>query len=158
MLPYPVCPSGSCIKTSGLLELPFAPGVHGQPALADLSQMKKLKDVAFRCETLHVRWIIVALETITSEQRGFQQISINIPRYLVVAGDPASVRRTVGEETYGEWTDLDRLLVRFLESRAVRTKIVYGVEARGEKGQHGHIGGLLPEMTARGIIELCTPW
>jgi len=115
--------------------------------------MKKLKDVVFHCGTLHVRWITAALETITSKHRDFQEISIYLSCSVVVTGNPASVRQTVGEETCGEWADLDRLLVRFLESRAVRTKVVYDVEAMGEKELHGHIGELLPEMTARGIIK-----
>ena len=99
----------------------------------------------------------MALETITSKHRDFKQISIYIPHNLVVAGDPASVIQTVREEIYGEWADLDRLLVRFLELRAVRTKIVYVVEKGGKEEARGYIGGLLPEITARGIFEVVDP-
>ena len=144
--------SGSCIEARALPELPFALADTGRPTLVNLSKMKKLKDVVFRCETLRVGWIIAILEAITSKQRGFQQITIHIPHYLLVTENPA--RQTVGGEIYGEWADLDHLLVRFLESQAVRTKIVYVVGGSGEKWVCGDIGGLLPEITARGIIEL----
>jgi len=152
-MPYFVCLSGSCLGTRALLELLFAPGDPRQPTFVDFSKMKKLRDVAFRCGTLHVRWIVVALETITSNHRDFQEISIYIPRPLAVTGDPARVRQTVGEEIYGEWVELDHLLVRFLESRAVRMRIAYDAAVGGCKC----MGGLLPEMMARGIIELGTP-
>ena len=149
---YFVCLSGSSLETGPLLELLFAPGEPGRRIFVDLSKMKKLKAVAFRCETLRVRWIVVALETITSNHRDFQGISIYIPRFLVATGDPESIRRAVGEEIYGEWADLDHLLVRFLESCAVHTRIVYDEAAGGCKC----MGGLLPEMMARGIIEVGT--
>ena len=150
---YFVCLSGSCLRTGILLELSFVPGDPGRSTFVDLSKMKKLKDVAFRHRTLDVGWITMALETITSKQWDFQEISIYVRRSLIVTGDPKSVRQTVGEEVYGEWADLDHLLVQFLESRTVRTKVIYDV-----KGACGDIGGLLPEMMARGIIESVNWW
>jgi len=95
----------------------------------------------------------MALETITSKHRDFQQISIYIPRFVVVTGDSVSVRQAVGEEIYGDWVELDRLLVGFLELHAVRPRIVYDAAV----GWCKRVGELLPEMTARGIIELDTP-
>jgi len=119
--------------------------------------MKNLEDVVFQCGTMHIRWIIAALETITSKHRGLKQISIYIPYYILASFDPASVRQNIGEETRREWVDLDRILVQFWESRAVRTKIVYVVETRRKEEVCGPLDDLLPEMTAGGITKLVVP-
>jgi len=87
----------------------------------------------------------MALRTITSEHRDLQQISIHVP------SRSTSIRN---QETDMQWTDLDRLLVQLWESHAIYTKIVYSTEEEGRKAACGYIGGLLPEMTERGIIEV----
>ena len=55
---------------------------------------------------------------------------------------------------YGEWFDLDRLLVRFLESCPARQKIIWMTLSGGKQGITGFIEYLLPELKRRGMIDL----
>jgi hypothetical protein len=66
------------------------------------------------------------------------------------AGIDADVREEVGEAGYGEWLDLDRLLVQLWESRRIRLMAAF------TKGQdmRSSIECLLPEITKRGMIDL----
>ncbi|KAF9645554.1 hypothetical protein BDM02DRAFT_495077 [Thelephora ganbajun] len=121
-------------------------------ASIDLSKAIKLKEVVFRSKTLHVNWLVLALQTITSEHRCLHHISIHVHFRPFFIDDPVNVRQTVGEEIYRQWMDLDRILVRSWESYGIRPKVVYS-EAGGEK-ETTCIGSLLPEITERGIIEL----
>jgi len=116
----------------------------------DLSKATKLKQVVFRFNTLHVMWITMALQTITSNHRDLQQIQIYIP------SRSTSIRN---QETDRQWMDLDRHLVQLWESHAISTKVIYSA-AMEKKATFEWIMNLLPETTKRGIIDLaewCVP-
>jgi len=112
----------------------------------------KLKGVVFQSGIREVLWITLALQTITSEHRDFQQISIKFPHQLHPIATRDSVKQRVGEVAFGQWMDLDWLLIQFWESREIRPKIMYPV-AMGKGVARAYAGALLPEVTERGIIE-----
>jgi hypothetical protein len=104
--------------------------------------------VVFRFDTLCVIWVTMALKTITSKHQDFRQISIYLSPH------PVDVGQTVGEEIYRQWADFDCTLIRLWESHAIRTNVICDTVAEGRKGFPEYIGGLLPEMTKRGIVEI----
>lgn len=107
----------------------------------------------FRLNSLHVQWVAMALGTITSEHRDLEQISIYIPPSLVPQGDPANIARTVGEEVYSQWVQLDRSFAKLWESHAIYVRVKYN--ASKEKGAAREcIENLLPGVAKKGIIEL----
>ena len=116
----------------------------------DFSNTPKLKEVVFRVRTQTVRWMTLALQTITPDHRDFRQISIHVPKPYRPIANPPDLRQG---SVYNQWMDLDRLLVQLWESRGIRPKVLY--EASENKEAMGeHIGCLFPEITERGIIEL----
>ena len=150
-----MCSFGFCVETSNSLQLPFELG-DPPTASIDFSEATKLKEVVFRLTTdrLPVTWIITALQTITSKHRDLRQISIHVRHASFPIADPANVRKIVGEVSYIQWMDLDRLLVQFWESRTVRPRIVYYAAEGQKEAMWECIGSLLPQITERGIIEL----
>jgi len=87
----------------------------------------------------------MALQTITSEHRDLQQILIYAPF------NPASI----GDQWIdGQWMNLGRLLVQLWESNATRTKVIYSAAREENKTVCEYLGGLLPEMTERGVVDL----
>ena len=117
----------------------------------DLSMATNLRDLVFRPESQSAEWITMALQTITPEHRDLQRISIHMPYYLTLLG--VGVGKFLGEATCREWSDLDRLLVQFWESRSIRPRV--GCVRLGQKQQSTEycIGCLLPEITKRGIFD-----
>ena len=112
------------------------------PIQIDLSKAMKLQHIIFRCGSLRIEWITRTLETITPENQGFQRITVDVDRVRILVGvDPG-----VG------WPDLDHLLVRFWESRSIRTTL----ESFGRplRGMMDFAMCLLPELTKRGAIDL----
>ena len=116
------------------------------PVSFDLSKATKLEHAVFRPISPNVKWIALALQTITPRHREFRQISIYIPYAVSRAG------QTVGEPFYSQWLDLDSLLVHLWESRSIRTKMMYTMMR--EKKMSGRMQRLLPEMTKRGVVDL----
>ena len=123
-------------------------------ASIDFSEVKKLKEVTLRCGNMDIMWIILALQTITSEHGDLQQISIRVPHHSNSIANPARTRQSVGEKIYSQWMDLDRLLVQSWEARAIRLKIMYSAYMKEEEATSVYVGVLLPEITKRGISEL----
>jgi hypothetical protein len=80
-----------------------------------------------------------------------QEISIYLPD-SVTNGVGADNGRIIVGEDFGEWLDLDRLLVQFWESSSIRPKVI----CMGLMDTEDSIGYqfLLPEITKRGIIDL----
>ncbi|KAF9642424.1 hypothetical protein BDM02DRAFT_3124560, partial [Thelephora ganbajun] len=142
-----------CVDIECWVTLPFT---QKDPwtASIDLSRATKLKEAVFRPETLHVIWLVLALQTITSEQRYLHQISIHVHFHPSFIDDPANLRQTVREDIYREWADLDRILVRLWESYRICPRVVYSVASDRKEMMCRRIGSLLPEITERGIIEL----
>jgi hypothetical protein len=107
----------------------------------DLSKATKLKDVEFRCPGPNIQWITMALQSI--ESKSLRQIIIHY--YIFPNPD--------GETVHQAWRDLDRLLVQFWTSRAIRPKIKYGAGER-ENDLKGLASSLLPELTRRRVVDL----
>ena len=106
----------------------------------DLSEAKKLKDLTFRCASLHLWWIAMALETAGSET--FPQITIDL--HAAGFGQPIS------DEVHQECLNLDRMLVQLCALYPVRPRVVCG---QGSGNQH-LLPTLLPEATRGGFIDL----
>jgi hypothetical protein len=124
-------------------------------ASVDLLKATGLKDVVFRLNWWSVQWIITALRTISPEHRDLQQITIWLSYYLTYFGFGGNVRRAVGEVNYGQWLDLDCLLVGLWESYSIRPKAAVSTDqAEGIEGARDCVGHLLLEMTKRGLIDL----
>ena len=96
----------------------------------------------------------MALQTITSEHRDLSQISIYVPNYMADVGVGADVEKTIGGANFGQWLDLDHLLVQLWESRSVRPKVIRAAAVGRGRDMRDCIGSLLPEMTKRGMIDL----
>lgn len=74
---------------------------------------------------VNVQWITATLQTITSNYSDPQGVSIHATYECNTYGVSADIRQTIGEVVCGHWLDLDRFLIRFLESRSIRPKIIY---------------------------------
>ena len=121
--------------------------------------MTILKDVTFRFKSQSVEWITTGLRTITHKHQDLQQISIHLPPLIIPTRFGANTRQTIGEAIYGQWFDLDCLLVQFWESRSIRPRVICATRMREEWEVRDFLGCLLPETTKRGIIDLvcCAP-
>lgn len=121
--------------------------------MIDLSKASDLKNVVFRVGLENVGWVTRTLQTVPPEHQDLQQISICIPRSMALTRISSDIMRFVGEAISGRCSDLDRLLVKFWESRSIRPKV--GCERLGEKQQNMDycIGRSLPEITKRGIVD-----
>ena len=108
--------------------------------------------VAFRFHGDYIEWVTTALKTITFEHNNFQRVIICVPNSLLGNSAPFNIPESVREETYSQWIDLDRVLVRLWEPRRVRTEAL--ARAGKEEQLNECLGMLLPEMTKRGAIEL----
>ena len=88
-------------------------------------------------------WIIATLETITSKHRDFRKIYIDVDH----------VRELDKANPEVAWSDLDRLLVKFWESRSIRTRLGLTEPPKRAGGMRGLAMFLLPELTKRGMID-----
>jgi hypothetical protein len=124
-------------------------------ALTDLSEATKLKDVVFRPTSQSVKWITMTLKT-TPKLRDLREISIYMPHYMTTVCAGAEVTGVIGEASYGEWLDLDRLLVQLWETSSIRPKFVCPPQIGMEWDTNYCVGYwcLLPEITKKGIIDL----
>jgi len=114
----------------------------------DLSKATKLKSVVFRLSTLVVKWIVVAFQATIHEHRELRQVSIHFPRMDI---DFDNIK---GFPVYGQWLDLDRLLVRFWESRLTSPKVICTALVGEKCIMRGFVECCLPELTKRGMIDL----
>ena len=93
----------------------------------------------------------MALRTITPTHRDFRQISIYVPHDSIFVNVDPIFRQIIGEPIRGQWLDLDRFLVKFLESRSAQIKIAHTTPTKeGEMSEW--MGCLLPEITKRGAV------
>ena len=105
------------------------------------------------------RWVLATLKTATSDHRDLQQISFKTPYLLFssVSGHvhPTEFRRSIGESARQVWSELDHLLAQLSELRQIRLKVLYGVPTlMGEEKAKRAMESLLPEVTARGMVEM----
>jgi hypothetical protein len=75
---------------------------------------------------------------------------------MVLLYGGGNVRRVVKEADFGQWLDLDRLLVQLWESRSICPKVEWVM--RQVPYMRECVGCLMPEITERGIVDLveCT--
>jgi len=111
----------------------------GAPLL-NLSKATKIKDLTFRWKRLSVQWITMTLRTVESKTL----------RHITIQPTTAD---TIEETVHQEWQDLDRLLLQFWITHSIRPQVVYRV-GRGGKDLRDHVPSLLPELTARGLVDL----
>jgi len=118
-------------------------------AAIDLSKATKLQEVILRPGSLSIQWITTAFQTTIPKHQGIQEISIHLhPQFSLIDAD------TIKEsETYGEWMDLDRLLIQFWESRPNPPKVTFATGGEEQDVEH-FAGCMLPELTRRGMISL----
>ena len=135
-----------CVRTDNLILFLGKPG----SASVDLSKAIKLKDMLVQLLSWSVQWVITTLHTITPKHRDLRQITIDLPGSSAVIGASADLGKAIGEEDFGQWLDLDRLLVQLWESHSIRPRVVYVEWNNMING----IRYLLPEITRRGIIHL----
>lgn len=125
-----------------------------RPTLVDLSKTTRLKGVSFRVDYLrHVDWITMELQSLTPKHHDLQQISIELPYNMTFAVSGANIVQTISDENYGQWLDLDRILVRFWESHSIRPVMKYP-RPKPMQSMRVCIESLLPEATRRGIMEM----
>jgi hypothetical protein len=119
----------------------------------DLSKAIKLKDVAFRSKEPSPKWVVKALRTVTPNHRHLQQISL-YAHSLCFRHTEGAGGYGVRESLYGQWLELDHLLVQLWESHSIRLKISYSA-LQGREGEvaRSRMSDLLPEVTSRGIAE-----
>jgi hypothetical protein len=96
----------------------------------------------------------MTLQTVTPKHQDFQEILIYVPYRLTVSDAGPDIGLAIGEEMFGQWSDLDRLLVQLWESHSIRPKIVCPPRVRGEQETRDSVRYLLPEITKGGIIHL----
>jgi len=96
------------------------------PATINLAEATNLKEVAFICVIgiTGCRWIITALETITSRHRDLRQISISFLHDSDYTTDLELIQRSEAANPGMRWSDLDDILIQLLESHSVHPKIM----------------------------------
>ena len=119
------------------------------PASIDLSKATNLEDAVFLPTSMSVKWIILALQTITPKHLNLRGVSVYVPYDPTLTNAGADVAQVIGDLICGQWLDLDRFLVQIWESRSIRPKVLSTTRHIGYS-----VGGLLPEITKRGIIDL----
>ena len=122
-----------------------------EPVPIDLSGATELRGAHFLISSLGVGWITRALQTITHNYRDFRHISFDISDINSLTH--VDIRRDTRVPAFSQWSELDRLLVQFWDTRSIRLEINY--YALGEKWEKmdGLAKGLLPEMAKRGLID-----
>ena len=140
--------------TGDLLELPPADEPL-RPSPVDLSKAMRLKDIGFRPGS-NSEWVAATLETVPPQNRDLRHISVQVPDVwsCVIHEDGNTVERVVETDYGSKWLDLDRLLVRFWESRSICPKIVHLLTGDKKTEMRDRSGHLFPELMRRGIVDL----
>ena len=142
-----VRPFGTHIRTDN--PPPF-PG-NSESIPIDLSKVTKLEGVVFHLGSWSVKWVIGALRIVTPEHPNLQ-ITIGVPYHLTPSTIGADAKQTVGEGSFGQWPELDRLLVQFRESRSIRSKVICMTLNEGTPGTKEFMECLLPVSAMMGIL------
>jgi len=120
----------------------------------NLSKGTKLQDVVFRLGSLKVGWVTLALQTVTPKHRDLRRITIDALPYLTQCINvDLDIRTSIGEGVFGQWLDLDCLLVHLWESRSIRLRLIQTWKM-GNGNVEVCIASLLPKMMKRGPIDL----
>ena len=150
LVTHVVRPSSICAHTDDLL-LFLAESLSTS---VDLSKATRLKDLTFRIDSSHTKWVTRALRTITANHRDLQQISISPAYYSTIVMFGANPRQDIGEQMLGQWLELDRLLRQIWESYSIPPKILCYALSCKEEATRMFVGRLLPETTGGGTINL----
>jgi hypothetical protein len=93
----------------------------------------------------------MALETITTCHRDLQEVAIHAHFPFALAGGHVDLRQTIREDVFRQWADLDHILIRLMESHAVRVKVTY-LPLRRKEEMCEYMNELLPRVTEKGRI------
>jgi len=96
----------------------------------------------------------MTLKTITPEHRDLRQIVIYLSRDLTLFEVGADLKQFLGGAISRQWSDLDRLLVEFWESRSIRPRVGRVTQGERRRSMEYCIGCLLPEIKKRGIVDM----
>ena len=118
----------------------------------DLSKATRLRDICFKLASLAVEWVIQALQTITRNHVDFRSIDIRVSYIRALAGDDANPRQVVEEQVRDRWSELDRLLVQFRDSRSICLGLSYRAPTGQKEKMEECMRFLLPEVTREGSI------
>ncbi|KAF9789357.1 hypothetical protein BJ322DRAFT_1105220 [Thelephora terrestris] len=146
----------ACSNTLEYLDVQCKKPAGRTLCLINLSKARKLKEVVFGCEFLDIKWVTVSLKT-AAKLRNLQKITIHAPSVLFSASlTNVGVNWGEDEQARTLWSELDPLLVRFGESRSIRTKIIYPPPDPDDEGRGADEWPeyLLPESMKRGVIDL----
>ena len=130
---------------------------HGGPTSVNLSKAARLKDMIFRIDSSGPAWVTAALRTITPEHRDLRRILIFEAHLSTFVGFGATVP-VVGEQTLGEWLELDRVLAQLWEAYSTPPKIMCRAPLWREIPARDLMGRLLPEATLGGTVNLSCAW
>ena len=123
------------------------------PGIIDLSKATKLKDMTFPFNGLSSRWMIMALESITSEHRDLRKITIEPPYKDGWVEVPLSAQAQLNVAKPGvRWSDADRLLVQLSETWSIRPEVQLLISGRDMKWAEY----LLPEVMKKGYYVIPT--
>ena len=139
-----VRPFGICVPTDSLLSFPVG------PAVLDLSKATKLQEINFRLTSIYVGWIATVIQTTIPRHQELRKISVRVPHYLT-----SDVDTLKESEIYRQWLDLDRSLVQSWESHSTPPRVICTTRKGYAYNMRGFTECLLPEMTRRGIVDLC---
>ena len=128
------------------------------PGSIDLSRAIKLKELDFVCWR-HCQWVTTILQNIIAipGSRHLRRILLLTSGVLYSLADdeyPTALKNAIGETTYQEWLELDRLLPRLWESRSIKITLLYDVPYWFGEGARGCIKTSFPIATARGVVDL----
>ena len=126
-----------------------------QSARTNLIYATKLRDVEFTLWCLP-QWVIMTLRTITHNHRELEQITLCMCSELGISSYELDIRGQVGENTYQEWLELDRLLVQLCKLHLIHLKVLYSLYI-GTNGnwERRWMKILLLEVMTRGMEGWC---
>ena len=130
-----------CACTDSLFLSPVGP-VLGS---LNFSKATKLRDLVFRPKQQAIKWVAMALQTITPDHKDLRGISIYV--------NAVETEQTLGEATRRQWLDLDRLLIQLWESHSIRPTVRCARPGGQGKAMERHIRFLLPEITKTRIFD-----
>ena len=137
-----VCPFHTHLRPNNLILFPAKSSV-------DLSNVRELKDMVFRCCTQSVQWVIAALQTITPNHTNLQQITLHTG-YTAFATTLPTLGVQLERRSVGSGRSLTAQLY---ESRSIRPKVLD--HSGHAEGMSSYTNVLLPVTKGRvtGLIE-----
>ena len=63
------------------------------------------------------------------------------------------IGQATSDPAFGQWSELDRLLIEFWDTRSIHLSVSYGTLGEKWRKMDQLVKGLLPEMAKRGLIN-----